>query len=107
MSDTHPIENLDDTVHQRHRLGILVILRESGRADFTYLRDTLNLTDGNLGQHLEVLRGASLVKLEKVRDARRPRTVATIMAKGRRALAKELSILETLVQHNKRHIGSI
>ena len=38
---THPALRLDDTVHQRVRLGILAVLREARRADFAYLRDAL------------------------------------------------------------------
>lgn len=36
----HPTSSLDDTVHQRHRLGILTITAEA-RAEFGYLRDPL------------------------------------------------------------------
>jgi hypothetical protein len=50
----HPATVLDDVIHQRSRLGIIVVLAEAGGADFTYLRDTLGLTDGNLGRHIQV-----------------------------------------------------
>jgi len=43
----HPSRRLDDAVHQRTRLGILAVLCEAGRADFNYLRETLELTDGS------------------------------------------------------------
>ena len=39
---THPAQKLDDTVHQRVRLGILAVLSEASRADFGFLRDTLD-----------------------------------------------------------------
>jgi hypothetical protein len=45
-------------VHQRIRLGILAVLAEAERADFGYLKSVLELTDGNLGRHLEILRDA-------------------------------------------------
>ena len=60
---THPTNGLDDTVHQRVRLGVLTILSESRRADFTYLRDSLELTDGNLARHLQVLGDAGYVRI--------------------------------------------
>ena len=50
---------LDETVHQRTRLGILTMLAEVGSASFTHLRDTLGLSDGNLSRHLRVLEEAS------------------------------------------------
>jgi DNA-binding MarR family transcriptional regulator len=96
--DRHPTAELDDTVHQRARLGILTILDESHRADFAYLKRVLGLTDGNLGRHLEVLSGQDLVALEKVFEGRRPRTWVTITPAGRAALAAEIASLRALVR---------
>ena len=107
MTKQHPVGGLDDVVHQRHRLGILVVLREADRAEFTYLRDILGLTDGNLGRHLDVLQSAGLVRLDKAHDRRRQRTTATITAKGRRALAQELAVLEDLVERSHRRLRSV
>lgn len=94
----HPTSGLDDTVHQRARLGILTILDESDRADFAYLKRVLGLTDGNLGRHLEVLSGQDLVALEKVFEDRRPRTWVSITPAGRAALAAEIAALRALVR---------
>ena len=75
MSDEpHSTVALDETVHQRARLGILTILQETGTADFSYLKSTLQLTDGNLGRHIEVLAGGGLVHVKKGYEGRRPRT---------------------------------
>ncbi len=102
MTGEHPADGLDDTVHQRHRLGVLVVLAESKKADFAYLRTTLGLTDGNLGRHLQVLADAGLVKLDKVFEQRRPRTWVTITSTGRAALTAELAILEGLIERARR-----
>ena len=45
--EQHPLSRLDETVHQRARLGILAILAETRDADFTYLKQALQLTDGD------------------------------------------------------------
>ena len=66
--------SLDDAVHQRTRLAILTILHEAGEADFRFLRTTLDLTDGNLGRHLEVLLGAGYITTRRGYDGRRRRT---------------------------------
>jgi len=97
----HPTNGLDDTVHQRHRLGILTITAEA-RAEFGYLRDALGLTPGNLSRHLTVLEEAGLVQVEKGYEGRRPRTWVRITATGRAALAAELAALTELV---RRHGG--
>ena len=94
---THPTNGLDDRVHQRVRLGILTVLTESRRADFGYLRDALELTDGNLSRHLQVLKDAGYVTLEKTIDGNRPRTWVAATKEGRRALASEVASLRSLL----------
>jgi hypothetical protein len=41
----HPARRLGNAVHPRTRLGILTILAGADRADFSFLRGTLALTD--------------------------------------------------------------
>jgi DNA-binding MarR family transcriptional regulator len=96
----HPTNGLDETVHQRHRLGVLTITAEAQRADFGYLRDTLGLTPGNLSRHLTVLEEAGLIQVEKGYEGRRPRTWVRITRDGRAALAAELSALTELVRRH-------
>jgi DNA-binding MarR family transcriptional regulator len=98
----HPTAGIDDTVHQRHRLGILTITAEARQADFGYLREALGLTPGNLSRHLTVLEEAGLVQVEKGYEGRRPRTWVRITRQGRAALAAELSALTELVRRHGR-----
>lgn len=94
----HPTSGLNDVVHQKARLGILAVLTETERADFTYLKSMLDLTDGNLGRHIEVLAGSGLVHVEKGYAGRRPRTWVTITRAGRQALAEEMSAIRELLR---------
>ncbi len=94
---THPSLHLDDTVHQRVRLGILAVLTEAKRADFTFVRDALDLSDGNLSRHVQVLEEAGLVKVEKGFEGRRPRTWLAATKRGREALAVEVKALRELI----------
>lgn len=93
----HPAAGLDETVHQRHRLGILTIAAEAGKVDFGYLRKTLDMTAGNLSRHVTILDEAGLIDVEKGYEGKRPRTWISISAAGRKALAKELAALRSLV----------
>jgi len=97
VTDAHPTGSLDDVVHQRNRLGILTVLAEAGKAEFRYLRDQLDLTDGNLGRHLTVLSDAGLVTLSKRLNDGRARTWVSITAAGRKALKRELDALRALL----------
>lgn len=99
MSD-HPTNGLSDVVHQRHRLGILTIAAESKRVEFGYLKDTLDLTGGNLSRHITVLVDAGLLNLEKGYDGRRPKTWVSITRTGREALAEEITALRALVDRH-------
>lgn len=97
MTDRHPIAELDETVHQRVRLGILVVLAEVPHAEFTEVRKLLGVTDGNLTTHVGVLETAGYVAVEKTFRGRRPLTLLRITAAGRRALQAEREILERLL----------
>jgi DNA-binding MarR family transcriptional regulator len=92
------IGGLNDIVHQPVRLGILTILAEAKRADFPYLKSALELTDGNLGRHLEVLAGAGLVTITKGYEGKRPRTWAEITKRGRAALAAHMAAMKEIVE---------
>jgi DNA-binding MarR family transcriptional regulator len=96
MTD-QPGLQFDDTIHQRVRLGILTILATTGRADFTYLRDALELTDGNLGRHLDVLNEAGYVEINKTFEGRKPRTWVKITKPGRVALNKHIAALRQMI----------
>lgn len=97
MTASHPSQQLDDTVHQRVRLGILAVLAEADRADFGFLKETLDLTDGNLSRHLRVLEDAGYVTIEKGYEDRRPRTRVNVTRRGRRALTEHLTALQQLI----------
>jgi DNA-binding transcriptional ArsR family regulator len=59
---------LNETIHQTVRLRImaaLVILNPGDEVEFTYLRDLLDVTDGNLGAHLRKLEEAGYITVNK------------------------------------------
>jgi DNA-binding MarR family transcriptional regulator len=93
----HPSRRLDDTVHQRTRLGILAVLCEGGRTDFTYLRDILDLTDGNLSRNLSKLEDVGYVRIDKVIEGRRLRTWVSATRAGRAALGAEIAALQEII----------
>lgn len=93
----HPTQGLDDLVHQRVRLGILSVLHEIGRADFTTLAEVLDLTSGNLSRNLRVLEEHGYVAIEKAFERRRPRTWVSVTADGTAALRHEVEALRDLL----------
>ena len=93
----HPANGLDDVVHQRVRLGILTVAHEARQVEFGYLREILELTAGNLSQHLSVLEKAGLVAIEKGYAGKRARTWISLTAAGRSALRHEIDRLKLLI----------
>jgi DNA-binding MarR family transcriptional regulator len=93
----NPSGGLDDLVHQRSRLGILAVLMEADRVDFRYLRENLELTDGNLGGHLQTLENAGLIRVAKTFEGRRPRTWVSATKLGRDSFLAEIYALKVLV----------
>jgi DNA-binding MarR family transcriptional regulator len=93
----HPVSGLDDVVHQRVRLGILAIAHEARRVEFGFLRSNLELTAGNLSQHLGVLENAGLIAIEKGYEGKRARTWITLTKAGQAALAEEIAQLKRLI----------
>jgi DNA-binding MarR family transcriptional regulator len=106
MTD-HPANELDDVVHQRVRLGILTIAHEARRVEFGYLRTNLDLTAGNLSQHLSVLEKAGLVSIEKGYEGKRARTWVNLTPAGHTALREEIAQLKRLInqidRNDRRH----
>ena len=97
MTD-HPVNGLDDIVHQRVRLGILAVTQQARRVEFSYLRSELGLTAGNLSQHLNVLDGAGLITIHKGYEGKRPRTWLQLTKAGRKALHDEIATLKALIR---------
>ncbi len=76
---------LDNIIHQTVRLQImssLVSLDQNEQVEFTYLRDLLKLTDGNLGAHLAKLEEAGYIKIDKTFVARKPQTFISVTGKA-------------------------
>jgi DNA-binding MarR family transcriptional regulator len=80
------IANLDRLIHEPARLALLTALSSCEDADFTFLMRLTGLTPGNLSGHLNKLKEAGLVEVEKKFIANRPNTIARITPQGRLAI---------------------
>jgi DNA-binding MarR family transcriptional regulator len=92
--------HLNEIIHQPVRLRImaaLVALDEGSQMEFTYLRDLLELTDGNLGAHLRKLEEEKYVDITKTFVARKPRTYVAVTKLGRQAFDNHVAALETIL----------
>ena len=96
-----PFLQLDRVIHEKVRLAIMSLLAASARLSFTEMRDTLNMTDGNLTAHMRTLQEAGYVSVTKAFQGGRPLTTYSLTAEGRKAFATYINLLEKIVQQTK------
>ena len=60
-----PIQQLDRVIHEKGRMAIMSILAAASELSFTDMRDTLEMTDGNLTTHIRTLQQAGYVAVSK------------------------------------------
>ena len=95
----------DETIHQPVRLRImaaLVTLEPTDEVDFTYLRDLLEVTDGNLGAHIIKLEDAGYIVAEKTFVGRKPKTFISATNRGKGAFEEHVSALESIIGESMR-----
>lgn len=88
---------IDEVIHGRMRLGIMVYLADVETADFTELKTVLEATQGNLSVHLKKLEEAGHVAIAKSFQNNKPLTRVTLTASGRKAFAAYLEALGGLI----------
>ncbi len=76
------LENFNKAFESRVRLGIMSVLAVNTSMDFISLRETLEVTDGNLASHLRALEEAGYISMDKSFINRKPNTKYTITEEG-------------------------
>jgi DNA-binding MarR family transcriptional regulator len=87
------IAQLDPIIHSRVRLAVLSILVSVKDASFTYLKETIGTTDGNLSVSLSKLEEAGYIAVKKSFKGKKPLTTCTATAKGKKAFSEYLKAL--------------
>ena len=96
-----PFLQLDRVIHEKGRLAIMSLLATVPQLSFTELRDTLNMTDGNITAHIRTLKEAGYVSITKEFQAGRPLTTFALTPQGRKAFTQYINLLEQIVQQTK------
>ncbi len=95
------IQNINDIFTPKTRLGIMTILAINEEADFSTLKKQLDLSDGNLGAHMNVLENSGYVDVKKAFVDRRPKTTYKLTENGRKAFTEHLKQLEAIIKKVK------
>jgi DNA-binding MarR family transcriptional regulator len=97
----NPFDNLDRVLEHRIRLQIVSVLVTEDALDFNSLKETLNVTDGNLASHIKALEREKYISVNKTFIDRKPNTRYKITERGRNAFRKHLDALEQLIRQQK------
>lgn len=98
MSNNFDYQQLDEIIHSRIRLAIMAILVSVDEAEFTFLRDKINATDGNISVHLKKLEEAGYINVTKSFVDRKPVSSYKLSTKGRKAFELYIERLEKLIK---------
>jgi DNA-binding HxlR family transcriptional regulator len=92
------ISNINKVFESRVRLGIMSVLMVNQSYDFNSLKETLDVTDGNLASHLKTLEEKGLIRTNKKFINRKPNTSYSATEKGIAEFRLHLKALEKLIK---------
>ncbi len=92
---------LDRVIHEKGRLAIMSALAGTPELSFTELRNTLDMTDGNLTTHIRILQEEGFISVAKSYQNNRSLTTCSLTKAGRKAFAGYIDLLEQIVRQNK------
>jgi DNA-binding MarR family transcriptional regulator len=82
---------LDPVLNTPVRLAIVSALIKMKQADFSYLMDMTNTTQGNLSHQIKKLNEAGYIEVMKTFKGNYPQTICVVTPKGRKAFEKYVS----------------
>lgn len=88
---------VDRAIHEPARLLVVSILYVVEQADFLFLRRQTGLTGGNLSSHTAKLEEAGYVLVDKRFVGKRPQTLFSLTADGRRAFESYRATMRQLL----------
>ncbi|HEY0655051.1 MAG TPA: transcriptional regulator [Chryseosolibacter sp.] len=97
----NPFDNLDKVLEHRLRLQIMSVLVTNDVFDFNALKETLNVTDGNLASHIKALEKEKYISVTKSFVDRKPNTKYKITERGKTSFKKHLDALEAVIKQQK------
>lgn len=98
----HPRHQLNDVIHAPVRLSIMSTLVDLDKAEFSLVRDTVEISDSVLSRQATALEEAGYLHIKKGYVGKRPRTWYSLTEKGRAAYESHLEALRQIVRQSAR-----
>jgi DNA-binding MarR family transcriptional regulator len=102
MAADYDYRSLDPLLVSRIRLAVMTLLASVDEADFTYLRDRVGASDGNLGAHMQRLVKAGYVDEQKRFHRRKPQTLFMLTGTGRAALETHIGQIAAMINSGEK-----
>jgi DNA-binding MarR family transcriptional regulator len=93
---SHPRHELDPVIHLPVRFSIVAALSAVERVEFRFVRDTVEISDSLLSQHVTTLEQAGYVRVSKRKAGRRTKTWLSLTPKGHAAFSNHLAVLNRI-----------
>lgn len=91
-------QQIDDVIHSRIRTAVMAVLVSVEEAEFNFIKEKVNATDGNLSVHIKKLEDAGYLTVKKNFVDRKPVTRYKLTAKGYKAFEKYIANLESIIK---------
>lgn len=93
----HVFKELDPILHNPIRLGIMSILLQCESASFSYLKDEIRVSAGNISLQLDKLEEVGYIQIFKGHKGNYPLTTAEITKAGKNAFQQYVKALQTYI----------
>lgn len=93
------IHKLNKIFDHRVRLGIMSALLVNDGVNFKFLKEVLDVTDGNLASHLKTLEENKFIKVDKGFIGRKTNTTYKVTRAGDKAFKLHLTALEQMIKN--------
>ncbi|WP_329147929.1 transcriptional regulator [Streptomyces sp. NBC_01456] len=94
----HPRHGLDEVIHAPVRFSVMATLAAADKAEFGFVRDTVEVSDSVLSRQVTTLEKAGYVAVTKGYVGKRPRTWLALTAEGRAAFAAHCQALRAIAE---------
>ena len=92
----HARHRLDEAIASPVRLSLVAALARVDEAEFSHVRDAIEVTDSTLSRHAAQLEDVGYVRIRKGHVGKRPRTWLSLSASGRAAFTRHVAALRAI-----------
>ncbi|HEV2414550.1 MAG TPA: transcriptional regulator [Candidatus Dormibacteraeota bacterium] len=97
---SHPRHELDDLLGHPVRFSIIALLAAADKAEFSFVRDAVEVSDSVLSKQITTLEQAGFIRVTKGFVLKRPRTWLSLTRDGQRRFDRHLEALRDIAAGN-------